>query len=160
MWKLHRNAFSLQIPAKFRKFETCIYIQMRNLGYVLAVIAKMKFSKLLNLIWRTVQFASFQFFICSLSWFQTAFNKDLLKKPPFFITAIKSYHNFILFHKDLRLRKFWQWNDGPFLKNEKSTLLGSWFWEMWKVKNFEFCKFVKNGQRYFDFERLRYSKLS
>ena len=49
-WKLHENAFSLHISAKFRKFETCIDIEMRNFGLVLAVIAKIKFSKLLNLI--------------------------------------------------------------------------------------------------------------
>ena len=49
-WKLQGNEFFLQISAKFRKFETCIYIEMRNFGYVLAVTA-MKFNKLLNLIW-------------------------------------------------------------------------------------------------------------
>ena len=33
-----------------RKFETCIYIEMRNLGYDIAVMAKMKFRKLMSLM--------------------------------------------------------------------------------------------------------------
>ena len=32
LWKLHGNVFSLQISATIRKFETCIYIEIRNFG--------------------------------------------------------------------------------------------------------------------------------
>ena len=54
----------------------------------------MKFRKFLNLIWRTTLNANFQFFICLLLPFLTAFTKDLWKKSVF-ITDIKSSHNFI-----------------------------------------------------------------
>ena len=30
LWKLHGNGFSLQISGTFRKFETCLYIEIRN----------------------------------------------------------------------------------------------------------------------------------
>ena len=45
--------------------------------------------------------------------FLTTFAKDLIQKPPVFITNIKSTHNFLHFHKNLRSRKFWRRNDGP-----------------------------------------------
>ena len=45
--------------------------------------------------------------------FQTAFAKNLMKKWHVFITDIKSSYKFLLSHKDLRSRNFWQWNDGP-----------------------------------------------
>ena len=44
--------------------------------------------------------------------FPTAFAKSLMKKPSVFITDIKSSYKFLLSHKDLRSRNFWQWNDG------------------------------------------------
>ena len=34
------NTFSLKISATFKKFETCVFIEMRNFGYVPTAIAK------------------------------------------------------------------------------------------------------------------------
>ena len=53
-----------------------------------------------------------------------------MKKPTIFITNIKSTHNFLHFHKDLRSRNFWQWNDGllkaaDFVKHKKQNNLNS-----------------------------------
>ena len=56
----------------------------------------------------------FYFSVFHFDNFLTSFAKDLMKKPTIFITNIKSTHNFLHFHKDLRSRNFWQWNDGPF----------------------------------------------
>ena len=53
------------------------------------------------------------FFIFHFDDFLTTFTKSLLKKPPAFITDLKSSYKLLLSHKDLRSRKFWQWNDGP-----------------------------------------------
>ena len=102
----------------------------------------------------------FYFSIVHFDDFLTTFAKDFMKKPTIFITNIKSTHNLLHFHKDLRSRNFWQWDDGLFLKNEKTTFFGGWFWQMWKGKKFELSKFVKYGQRYFYSERLWHSKLS
>ena len=59
--------------------------------------------------------------------FLTAFDKDLVKKPPVFITNIKNAHNLLHFYKDWKSRNFWQWNNGPlkFCENYTETRLGS-----------------------------------
>ena len=45
--------------------------------------------------------------------FLTTFAKNLMKKWYVFITDIKSSYKFLLSHKDLKSRNFWQWNGGP-----------------------------------------------
>ena len=45
----------------------------------------------------------------------TSFAKNLMEKWHVFITNIKSSYKFLLSHKDLRSRNFWQWNDGPLI---------------------------------------------
>ena len=58
----------------------------------------------------------FYFSIFHFDDFLTTFAKDFMKKPTIFKTNIKSTHNFLHFHKDLRYWNFWQWNDGLFKK--------------------------------------------
>ena len=53
--------------------------------------------------------------------FLTTFAKDLIKKPPVFVTNTKSTHNLLHFHKDLRSRNFWQWSDGSLKFCENCT---------------------------------------
>ena len=55
---------------------------------------------------------------------------------------------------------FWQWNDGLFKKMKKLSFLASDFDKCRKEKKFEFNESVKYGERYFDSERLWWSKLS
>ena len=45
----------------------------------------------------------FQFL--DLNYFLAFFVKDFMKKPPVFITDVKSAHNLIFFHNDFRSRK-------------------------------------------------------
>ena len=100
--------------------------------------------------------ASFWFSFFHFDDFLTTFAKDLMKKPTIFITNIKSTQNFLHFYKDLRSRNFWQWNNGIFFKKEKTDLILT----NAERKKIEFSEFVKYGQKYFDSERLWYSKLS
>ena len=66
-----------------------------------------------------------------------------MKKPPLFITNITFLTIKRRLFKKMKNYTFWR----LILRNVKR-------------KNFEFSKFVKYGQRYFDSERLWYSKLS
>ena len=78
-----------------------------------------------------------------------------MKKPTIFMTNIKSTHNFLHFHKDLRSRNF---------NNVTTVFFKKWknyaFW--WLIltnverKNFKFFEFVKYGLKYFDSERSWY----
>ena len=97
---------------------------LRNLRLVF--LPKCIISAKFSLSYQKSNFEKFQFRFCGskrrlvfcfslfhLDNFLTAFAKDLIKKPPVFITNIESNHNFLRFHKDLRYRNFWQWSDGP-----------------------------------------------
>ena len=54
----------------------------------------------------------FIFHFIDFDYFLTAFAKDPMKRPPVFMTDIKSSYKLLLSHKDLRSRNIWQWNDG------------------------------------------------
>ena len=84
----------------------------------------------------------------------------LRKKLTIFITNIKSTHSFYIFTKIWHLEIFDNETTAFFLKMKKLCYLASNFDKCGMEKKFEFYEFVKYGQRYFDSERLWYSKLS
>ena len=45
--------------------------------------------------------------------FLTIFAKNFMKRSSVFMIDIKSLYKLLLFHKYLRSRNFWQWNDDP-----------------------------------------------
>ena len=102
--------------------------------------------------------ASFWFSFFHFDDFLTTFAKDLMKKPTIFITNIKSTQNFLHFYWDLEI--FDNETTVFFLKKKKLRFLVVDFDKYRERKKFEFSEFVKYGQKYFDSERLWYSKLS
>ena len=60
-----------------------------------------------------VKNASFAFFIFRFSAFLARFAKNLMKKPPAFMTDIISSHKLLLLCKNLKSRNLWQRSDGP-----------------------------------------------
>ena len=84
--------------------------------------------------------------------FLTTFAKDLIQKPPVFITNIKSTHNFLHFHKNLRskglLKKVKKLG---FLAADSDKCRKEKFWILW------ICQI---WPEYLDSERLCYGKLS
>ena len=97
------------------------------------------------------KYASFLFFIFSLWRLSNHFCQRSYEKTNQLHNDYQKYSFFLHFYKDLISRNFWQWNDSLFKSMKKLRFLAS---------DFEFYKFFKYDQKYFDSERLWYSKLS
>ena len=124
---------------KFRKYQTFVLIELRNLSKGQLADRIFKFEKAVFTITSSSNIHFLKFWHFNFSNFQTTFVKIFTKKPPEFYIDFESADKFLPLHQYLWSEISWQWNNGSFLKLVRKSLLLLEFCQMREILKVQFC---------------------